>query len=85
MADLSILPGPISWFVSKDGAPTMAGTDYKMTGQVLENKAGLPVLVLTFETLSELERFFLDELIGNPIMRDCASKAIGLKLMIWDK
>jgi hypothetical protein len=49
------------------------------------NKLGKHVVRMEFENVIELERFFIDELLGSPMMEGSASKAIGRILLIWDR
>lgn len=55
------------------------------TAQTITNKHGKNVLRLRFEDFEELERFFMDELIGSDAMKGSASKVIGTTLLIWDR
>lgn len=55
------------------------------TAQTITNKHGKNVLRLRFENFEELERFFMDELIGSDMMKGSASKVIGTTLLIWDR
>lgn len=55
------------------------------TAQTITNKHGKNVLRLRFQSFDELERFFMDELIGSDAMKGSASKVIGTTLLIWDR
>lgn len=55
------------------------------TAQTVTNKHGKDVLRLRFNNFEELERFFMDELIGSDAMKGSASKVIGTTLLIWDR
>ena len=55
------------------------------TAQTITNRHGKKVLRLRFEDFEELERFFMDELIGPDAMKGSASKVIGTTLLIWDR
>lgn len=55
------------------------------TAQKITNRHGKAVLRLRFENFEELERFFMDELIGSDAMKGSASKVIGTTLLIWNR
>ena len=55
------------------------------TAQTITNRHDRKVLRLRFEDFEELERFFMDELIGPDAMKGSASKVIGTTLLIWDR
>ena len=40
---------------------------------------------LEFDTIPQLETFFLDELIGTELLDQSETKTIGTVLLIWDK
>lgn len=49
------------------------------------NQHGKRILRLQFDNPADLERYFIEELIGSDMMKGCASKAIGSNLLIWDR
>lgn len=51
----------------------------------LTNKRGARITRLRFKNFEDLERFFVDELIGSQMMDGSASKVIGTTLLIWDR
>ncbi len=51
----------------------------------LTNKRGARITRLRFKSFEDLERFFVDELIGSQMMDGSASKVIGTTLLIWDR
>ena len=55
------------------------------TVELETSKHGKEIHVLRFDTSDELERFFIEELIGSETMKGRASKAIGATLLIWDR
>lgn len=55
------------------------------TAQTIMNQHGKTVLRLCFKDFEELERFFVEELIGSGMMKGSASKVIGTTLLIWDR
>jgi len=50
-----------------------------------KNQHGKHIVRMQFNSPSELESFFIHELIGSNMMKGSASKAIGCTLLIWDR
>lgn len=49
------------------------------------NPNGKHVTRMRFASFEDLERFFVEELIGSDMMKGSSSKVIGTTLLIWDR
>ncbi len=52
---------------------------------VVKNRRGIPVMRYRFLSPEDLERWFIEELVGSEDMDGCASKVVGTTLLIWDR
>jgi hypothetical protein len=57
--------------------------DYDVS--IITARSGKKVVRLEFDTIPQLETFFLDELIGTELLDQSETKTIGTVLLIWDK
>jgi hypothetical protein len=55
------------------------------TAKSFRNGRGKRVVRMQFESIKDLETFFIHELIGSDFMKLSSSKAIGSVLLIWDR
>ena len=50
-----------------------------------DNQYGVKVFKWDFDSVEDLEEFFIQKLIGSPGMAGKATKAIGKVLLMWEK